>query len=68
MLFINTTNPLKEKAINRVLNINDDKLEEIINILDMLNASEIKADDIRKVKFFCRGIQSKKKQPQRKLY
>lgn len=60
MLFINTTNPLKKKAINRVLNINDDKLEEIINIIDMLNAPEIKADDIRKVKFFCRGIQSKK--------
>lgn len=56
MLFINTTNPLKKKAINRVLNINDDKLEEIINIIDMLNAPEIKADDIRKVKFFCRGI------------
>ena len=68
MLFINTTNPLKKKAINRVLNINDDKLEEIINIIDMLNAPEIKADDIRKVKFFCRGIQSKKKQPQRKSY
>lgn len=63
MLFINTTNPLKKKAINRVLNINDDKLEEIINIIDMLNAPEIKADDIRKVKFFCRGIQSKKNNP-----
>lgn len=63
MLFINTTNPLKKKAINRVLNINYDKLEEIINIIDMLNAPEIKADDIRKVKFFCRGIQSKKNNP-----
>lgn len=65
MLFINTTNPLKKKAINRVLNINDDKLEEIINIIDMLNAPEIKADDIRKVKFFCRGIQSKKTTPKK---
>lgn len=63
MLFINTTNPLKKKAINRVLNMNDDKLEEVINIIDMLNDPGIKADDIRKVKFFCRGIQSKKNNP-----
>lgn len=60
MLFINTKNPLKKKAINRVLNMNDDKLEEVINIIDMLNDSEIKADDIRKVKFFVGGIQAKK--------
>lgn len=52
MLFINTTNPLKKKAINRVLNINDDKLEEVINIIDMLNAPELKVEDIRKIKFF----------------
>ena len=63
MLFINTTNPLKKKAINRVLNINDDKLEEIINIIDMLNAPEIKADDIRKVKFFAGVYNQKKNNP-----
>lgn len=62
MLFINTKNPLKKKAINRVLNINDDKLEEIINIIDMLNAPEIKADDIRKVKFFA-GVYNQKNNP-----
>ena len=61
MLFINTKNPLKKKAINRVLNINDDKLEEVINIIDMLNAPELKVEDIRKVKFFVRGMQVKKK-------
>jgi hypothetical protein len=60
MLFINTTNPLKKKAINRVLNINDDKLEEVINIIDMLNAPELKVEDIRKIKFFVWGIQAKK--------
>lgn len=63
MLFINTKNPLKKKAINRVLNMNDDKLEEVINIIDMLNDQEIKADDIRKVKFFVGSIQSKKNNP-----
>lgn len=56
MLFINTTNPLKKRAINRVLNMNDDKLEEIINIIDILNAPEIKADDIRKIKFLVGGV------------
>lgn len=55
MLFINTTNPLKKKAINRVLNMNDDKLEEVLNIIDILNAPEIKADDIRKIKFLVGG-------------
>lgn len=60
MLFINTTNPLKKKAINRVLNINDDKLKEVLNIIDILNAPEIKADDIRKVKFLVWGHISKK--------
>lgn len=67
MLFINTTNPLKKKAINRVLNINDDKLEEVINIIDMLNAPELKVEDIRKIKFFCVGHTSKKTNP-RKSY
>ena len=63
MLFINTTNPLKKKAINRVLNINDDKLEEIINIIDMLNAPELKVEDIRKIKFFVWGVYNQKNNP-----
>lgn len=37
MILINTTNPLKKKAINRVLRVSDDKLEEVINILELLN-------------------------------
>lgn len=61
MLFINTTNPLKKKAINRVLNMNDDKLEEVLNIIDILNAPEIKADDIRKIKFLVGGVCNSKK-------
>lgn len=65
MLFINTTNPLKKKAINRVLNINDDKLKEVLNIIDILNAPEIKADDIRKVKFLVWGHISKKNKPKK---
>lgn len=64
MLFINTTNPLKKKAINRVLNINDDKLEEVINIIDMLNAPELKVEDIRKIKFFVWRVYKQKKQTQ----
>lgn len=60
MLFINTTNPLKKRAINRVLNINDDKLEEIINIIDMLNADEIKAKDIKDIKFYLFGYLEEK--------
>ena len=65
MLFINTTNPLKKKAINRVLNINDDKLEEIINIIDMLNDPDMRTDDIRKIKFYILGYMSKKITPKK---
>lgn len=55
MILINTTNPLKEKAVNRVLNISDDKLEEVINILELLNFPEITNKDIYLMKFYILG-------------
>lgn len=56
MILINTTNPLKKKAINRVLRVSDDKLEEVINIIDMLNAPDLTNKDIRKIKYFVEGV------------
>ena len=55
MILINTTNPLKKKAINRVLNISDDKLEEIINIIELLNDPQLTNKDIREIKYFVGG-------------
>lgn len=52
MILINTTNPLKKKAINRVLRVSDDKLEEVINILELLNFSEITNEDIHLTKYY----------------
>lgn len=55
MILINTTNPLKEKAINRVLKISDDKLEEVINILESFNVSELTNEDIHLIKYYILG-------------
>lgn len=55
MILINTTNPLKKKAINRVLRVSDDKPEEVINILELLNFSEITNEDIHLTKYYILG-------------
>lgn len=55
MILINTTNTLKKKAINRVLRVSDDKLEEVINILELLNFSEITNEDIHLTKYYILG-------------
>lgn len=55
MILINTTNPLKKKAINRVLRVSDDKLEEVINIIELLNCSELTNEDIHLIKYYILG-------------
>lgn len=55
MIVINTTNPLRKKSINRVLKISDDKLEEVINIIDLLNDPELNNDDIKGIKWYVYG-------------
>lgn len=55
MILINTTNPLKKKAINRVLRVSDDKLEEVINIIELLNCSGFSNDDINGIKWYLYG-------------
>lgn len=55
MILINTTNPLKKKAINRVLRVSDDKLEEVVNIIELLNCSELTNEDIHLMKFYILG-------------
>lgn len=55
MILINTTNPLKKKAINRVLRVSDDKLEEVVNIIELLNCSGFTNDDIKGIKWYLYG-------------
>lgn len=58
MILINTTNTLKKKAINRVLRVSDDKLEEVINIIELLNNPQLTNNDVRKIRYFVGGYLS----------
>lgn len=60
MISINTTNPLKKKAIDRVLNISDDKLEEVINIIELLKDPQLTNKDIMVIKHLVGGYLSQK--------
>lgn len=55
MILINTTNPLKKKAINRALNISEDRIEEVIYILELLNLQELTNEDIKRIKGYICG-------------
>lgn len=55
MISIKTNNPLKKKAINRVLRVSDDKLEEVANIIELLNCSGFTNDDIKRIKWYLYG-------------
>lgn len=55
MILINTTNPLKKKAINRALNISEDRIEEVIYILELLNLQELTNEDIKGIKHYIYG-------------
>lgn len=55
MILIKTNDPLRKKSINRVLKISDDKLEEVINILELFNVSELTNEDIHLTKYYILG-------------
>lgn len=55
MILIKTNDPLRKKSINRVLKISDDKLEEVINILELFNVSELTNEDIHLTKHYILG-------------
>lgn len=55
MILIKTNDPLRKKSINRVLKISDDKLEEVINILELFNVSELTNEDIHLTKCYILG-------------
>lgn len=55
MILIKTNDPLRKKSINRVLKIDYDKLEEVINILELFNVSELTNEDIHLIKYYILG-------------
>lgn len=55
MILIKTNDPLRKKSINRVLKIDYDKLEEVINILELFNVSELTNEDIHLTKYYILG-------------
>lgn len=60
MILIQTNNSLRKKSINRVLKISDDKLEDVINILELLNIESLSKKDIKAIRWYIRGYSSVK--------
>lgn len=58
---INTNDLLKKKAINRALNISEDRIEEVIYILELLNLQELTNEDIKGIKYYIYGYLKGKK-------
>lgn len=46
---------IKKKAINRVLKISEDRIEEVIYILELLNLQELTNEDIKGIKHYIYG-------------
>jgi len=52
---------IKKKAINRVLKISEDRIEEVIYILELLNLQELTNEDIKGIKHYIYGYLKGKK-------
>lgn len=58
---INTNDLLKKMIINRALNISEDRIEEVIYILELLNLQELTNEDIKRIKsYICGYLKGKK--------
>lgn len=55
MILIKTNDPLRKKSINRVLKISDDKLEEVIKIIESLNNPMLTNKDMTAIKLYLYG-------------
>lgn len=61
MILIKTNDPLRKKSINRVLKISEDRIEEVIYILELLNLQELTNEDIKGIKYYIYGYLKGKK-------
>lgn len=55
MLIVKTTNPLKEKAIKMVSNMSNEKIEESIDIIKLLDNPALTNEDIKSLKWYILG-------------
>lgn len=68
MILINTNDISKKMIINRALNISNDRIEEVIGILEMLNNPNLTKDDIKGIAYYITGYSfTKQKQITEKL-
>lgn len=56
MIIINTKDISKKMIINRALNITDDRIEEVIGILEILNSQDLNKDDVHNIRYYIMGI------------
>ena len=61
MILIKTNDPLRKKSINRVLKISEDRIEDVIYILELLNLQELTNEDIKGIKYYIYGYLKGKK-------
>lgn len=64
---VKTNNRLKEKAINIVSNMSNDKIEEFIDIIEIVSANEIEEKDIRNIKSYVLWYPSEKLKKKKKI-
>lgn len=55
MIIINTKDILKKMIVNRALNITDDKIKEVISILELLNDPNLTKKDIKGINQYIMG-------------
>lgn len=55
MILINTKDISKKMIVNRALNITDDKIKEVISILELLNNPNLTKKDIKGIKQYIIG-------------
>lgn len=54
------SNYFKEKAINRVLRISDDKGQELMDVIELLNNPQLTNKEVRGIKYYIMGYLNQK--------
>lgn len=54
------SNYFKEKAINRVLRISDDKCQELMDVIELLNNPLLTNKEVRGIKYYITGYLNQK--------
>lgn len=55
-VIIKTNDLLNRMVVNRALNITDDKKEEVVSILELLNSKDLNKDDVHNIRCYIMGV------------